>query len=155
MFSPSICHEVIGPDAMILVFLMLSFEPAFSLSSFIFIKSLFSFSSLSAIRVIVSADLRFFIFFLAILTQACDSSSLAFCMIYSAYKLNKPGENIQPWQTPFPISNQSIVPFPVLTVASWPGYRFLMIQVRSSGIPISLRIFHSLFVLVLIPFIFL
>ena len=31
--SPSICHEVMGPDAMILVFEMLSFKPAFSLSS--------------------------------------------------------------------------------------------------------------------------
>ena len=31
--SPSICHEVIEPDAMILVFWMLSFKPAFSLSS--------------------------------------------------------------------------------------------------------------------------
>ena len=28
--SPSICHEVMGPDAMILVFWMLSFKPAFS-----------------------------------------------------------------------------------------------------------------------------
>ena len=32
--SPSICHEVMGPDAMILVFGMLSFKPAFSLSFF-------------------------------------------------------------------------------------------------------------------------
>ena len=31
--SPSICHEVMGLDAMILVFWMLSFKPAFSLSS--------------------------------------------------------------------------------------------------------------------------
>ena len=38
-FPPSICHEVMGPDAMILVFRMLSFKPAFSLSSFTFIKS--------------------------------------------------------------------------------------------------------------------
>ena len=38
--SPSICHEVMGPDAMILVFWMLSFNPAFSLSSFTFIKRL-------------------------------------------------------------------------------------------------------------------
>ena len=30
--SPSICHEVMGPDAMILVFWMLSFKPTFSLS---------------------------------------------------------------------------------------------------------------------------
>ena len=36
--SPSICHEVMGPDAMILVFLILNFKPAFSLSSFTFIK---------------------------------------------------------------------------------------------------------------------
>ena len=27
---------------------------------------------------------------------ACDSSSLAFCMMYAAYKLNKQGDNIQP-----------------------------------------------------------
>ena len=54
-FSPSICPEVMGPDAMILVFLVLSFKLAFSLSSFTFIKSLFSFSSLSAIGVTPSA----------------------------------------------------------------------------------------------------
>ena len=46
--SPSICHEVMGPGAMIFVFWMLSFKPAFSLSSFTFIKRLFSPSSLSA-----------------------------------------------------------------------------------------------------------
>ena len=38
--SPSICHEVMGPDAMIFVFWMLSFKPTFSLSSFTFIKRL-------------------------------------------------------------------------------------------------------------------
>ena len=37
--SPSICHEVIGPDDMILVFWMLNFKPTFSLSSFTFIKN--------------------------------------------------------------------------------------------------------------------
>ena len=45
---PSICHEVMGPNAMILVFWMLSFKQTFSLSSFTFIK-LFSSSLLSAI----------------------------------------------------------------------------------------------------------
>ena len=65
-------------------------------------------------------------------------------MIYSAYKLNKQGDNMQPWYTPFPIWNQSVVPCPVLTVASWPAYRFLKRQVRWSSIPISFRIFHSL-----------
>ena len=60
-----------------------------------------------------------------------------------AYKLNKQGDNIQPWRTPFPIWNQSVLPCPVLTVASWPAYRFLKRQVRWSGIPISFRIFSS------------
>ena len=41
LVSPLVYHEVMGPDAMILIFLMLSFKPAFSLSSFTFIKRLF------------------------------------------------------------------------------------------------------------------
>ena len=60
--SPSICHKVMGPDVMILVFWMLSFKPTFSLSSFTFIKRLLSSSSLSAIRVVSSAYLRLLIF---------------------------------------------------------------------------------------------
>ena len=51
---------------------------------------------------------------------------------------------MQPWCTPFPNWNQSVVPCPVLTVASWPTYRFLRRQVRWSGIPISWRIFQFL-----------
>ena len=43
---------------------------------------------------------------------------------WTAYKLNKQGDNIQLWRTPFPIWNQSVVPCPVLNVASWPAYRF-------------------------------
>ena len=94
--SPSICHEVVGPDAMILVFVMLSFKPPFSLSSFTVIKRLFS-SSLSAVRVVSSAYLRLLIFLPAILIPDCASSSLAFHMMYYlAYKLNKQGDNIQP-----------------------------------------------------------
>ena len=49
---------------------------------------------------------------------------------------------MQPWRPPFPIWNQSVVPCPVLTVASWPAYRFLKKQVWWSGIPISFRIFQ-------------
>ena len=90
-----------------------------------------------------SADLRWLIFLPEILIPACASSSPAFLMMYSAYKLNKQGDNIQPWPTPFPIWNQSVVPCPVLAVASWPAYRFLKRQVRWSGIPISFRIFQS------------
>ena len=63
-------------------------------------------------------------------------------MMYSAYKLNKQGDKIQPWCTPFPVWNQSVVPCPVLTVASWPAYKFLKRQIRWSGIPISFRISH-------------
>ena len=142
--SPSICHKVMGLDAMILVFWMLSFKPTFSLSSFTFIRRLFSSSSLSAIRAVSTAYLRLLIFLPAILIPACASSSPAFCMRYSAYKLNKQGDNIQLWHTLFPIWNQSVVPCPVLNVASWPAYRFLKRQVRWSGISISFRIFHSL-----------
>ena len=65
-FSPSICREVMGPDAMILVFLMLSFKPVFLLSSFTLFKKLFSSSSLSAIRVISSSYLKLLTFPLAI-----------------------------------------------------------------------------------------
>ena len=53
--SPSLCYEVKGPDTVILVFWILSFKPAFSLSSFSFIKGLFSSSLLSATRVVSSA----------------------------------------------------------------------------------------------------
>ena len=116
-----------------------------SLSSFTLIKRLFSSSSLSAIRVVLSAYLRLLIFLLAILILACASSSPAFLIMYSAYKLNKQADNIEPWHTPFPIWNQSVVPCPVLTVASWCAYRFLRRQVRWSGIPISFRIFHIKF----------
>ena len=126
--SPSICHEVMGPDAMILAFWMLSFKPIFSLSSFTFIKRLFS-SSLSAIRVVSSAYLRLLKFLLAILIPACASCSPAFLKIYSAYKLNKQGDNIQLWCTPYTIWNQSVIPCPVLTVASWPAHRVLKSKV--------------------------
>ena len=67
MVSPSICHEVMGPDAMLLVFWILSFKPKFSLSSFTFTKRFFSSSSLSAIRVVSSAYLRLLILLPAIL----------------------------------------------------------------------------------------
>ena len=118
------CREVMELDAMIFVFWMLSPRPAFTLSFFTFIKRLFSFSLLSAIKVVSSLYLRVWIFLLAILIPACASTSLEFHMMYSAYKLNKQGDNIQPWHTPFPIWNQSIVSFPILTVASLPEYRF-------------------------------
>ena len=57
--------------------------------------------------------------------------------MYSVYKLNKQGGNIQPGHTPFPIWNQSVVPRSFLTVASSSAYRFLKRQVRWSAIPIK------------------
>ena len=76
--SPSKCHEVVGPDAILSVFWMLSFQPTFSLSSFTFIKRLFNSSSLSAIRAVSSTYLRSLIFLPEILIPACASSSPAF-----------------------------------------------------------------------------
>ena len=54
---------------------MLSFKPTFSVSTFTFIKKLFSSSSLSAMRVVSSAYLRLLIFLPAILIPACASSN--------------------------------------------------------------------------------
>ena len=44
--------------------------------------------------------------------------------MYSAYKLNKQGDNILPWGTPVPVLSQLIVPYLVITVVAWPTYRF-------------------------------
>ena len=117
--SPSICHEVMGLHTMILVFKcwvcsQLFYSPL-SLSS----RGSSVPLHFSAIRLVSSALLRLLIFLLAILNLACASSSLEFNMMYSAHKLNKQSENIQLWCTPFQIWNQSIVPCPVLTIASW------------------------------------
>ena len=133
-----------GTRCHILVFWMLSFKPTFLLSSFTFVKRFFSSSLLSAIRMVSSSYLRLLIFLLAFLVPAYASSSPAFHMMYSAYKLNNQGDNIQSWRTPFPVCNQFVVPCPVLTAASRAAYQILRRQVRWSGIPISLRIFHSL-----------
>ena len=128
--SPSIFHDGTRCHDS---FLNVEFKSTFSLS-FAFIKGFFS-SSLSALRVVSSVYLKILIFFPAILIPACALSSLAFYMMYSAYKLYKQGDNIQPWCIPFLIWNQSVVPCPVLTAASWPAYSFLRMQVRWSSIP--------------------
>ena len=48
-----------------------------------------------AIRVISSAYMRLLVFLPELVISICDSSSLAFLMMYSAYMLNKRGDNIQ------------------------------------------------------------
>ena len=98
---------------------------------FTFIKRLFNSLSLSAIKVVSSAYLRLLVFLSAVSIPVCASSTPAFCMMYSAYKLNKQDDSIQP----FPILNLSVVLCPVLTIASCPAYRFLERQVRSLVFP--------------------
>ena len=89
----------------------------FSLSLFTFIKRLFSFFSISGIRVVPSTYLRLLISLPAILNLTCASFSLAFHIMYTACKLNKQGDNIQ---SDVLLSQFVISPlfYPVLTVAS-------------------------------------
>ena len=94
-FPHSICIEVVGLDAMILDFLMLTFKPDFSLCSFTLIKRLFSSSSLSAIRVVSSAYLRLLIFPLKSWFQLVSHPVQHFAMMFSAYNLNRSGDNVQ------------------------------------------------------------
>ena len=102
---------------------MLGYKPAFSLSSFTFIKRLFISSSLSTIIVVICiSEID------DISPDSLDSSlyftwyTLGFHLIYSVYKLNNQVDKMQPCCTPFPILKESIVPCLVLTVASWPAY---------------------------------
>ena len=130
LFPLFICHEAMGSDIITLVFWMLSCQPAFSLSV----------SSSSKVLLILLNLLPWWWCYLRIWGYWYFSwqswfqivlHSLAFHMMYSAYKINKQDDNLQPWRSPFPIWNQSIVPFLVLTVAFWPVYRFLRKQVMS------------------------
>ena len=130
-------------NAMILVLWMLSFKPAFSVSSFTFIKRLFNSSPLTNIKMLSSEYLRLLIFLSAILILAWVSSSPAFCKIHLAYKLNKQSDNIQPCHTPFPIVNQSAVTCRVLNVSSWFTHRFVR-RHKMVWYTNGFRILHSL-----------
>ena len=121
-----------------------SFKPAFSLFSFTHIKRLFRFFSLSAIRVMSSTYLRLLIILTAILIPACDSFRPKFHVMYSAYMLSEQDDNIQPCRNPDSILNQATASCLVLTIASWPAYGFLRIQVRWPDILTFLRILHGL-----------
>jgi len=160
-----------GPDAMILVFWMLRFKPTFSPSSrgsLVLLRFAIRVVSSAYLRWLIflpailipacaSSSLAFRMMYSLGVSDgqgglACYGSwgrkeldtTERLNWTDSACKLNKQGDNIQPWCTPFPIFKQSVVPCPILTVASWPAYRFLRRQVRWSGIPTSWRIFHSL-----------
>ena len=142
---PTICHEVMGPDAMIFVFWIWALSQLFHSP-----LSLSSRGSLVFLHFLPKGLCHLHIWGYSYFSwqswfypaQSCVSSSPAFLMMYSAYKLNKRHDTIQPWCTPFLIQNQSVVPCPVLTVASSLAYRFLRKQVWWSGIPISWRIFQ-------------
>ena len=134
-FSPSICHEVIGPDAMILVFecwvLSQLFHSPLSPSS----RGSLSASSLSAIKVVSSAYLRLLIFLSAIMIPACDSSSLAFCIMHISYMsrvtaLTYSFLNYEPMQCSMSSSKCCFLPC------------IQDSQVKWTDIPISLRIFQ-------------
>ena len=129
-FSPFNLSWIDGIRGLVLSFCILSFMPAFSLSSFTIFKRLFSSSSLSAIRVVSFVYLGLLIFLPAVLISVYVWSSPAFLMVSSAYKLNKQGDNIQPWPTHFPVLNLSIVPCLFLTVASWLAYSLVRRQVK-------------------------
>ena len=90
--SPSISHDVMGPDAMIFVSECCALSPV-SLSSFTFIRKLYSSSLFSAISVVLSEYLRSLIFLMANWTLASASSSPVFLMMYSAFRSNKQGGN--------------------------------------------------------------
>ena len=126
-FSPSSCLAELGPDVIILGFVCLfvclffniySLNCFLLLSSFTLIKRVFSSSLLSVIRVVSSTYLRLLMFLLLILIPAYNSSSPAFLIMCSVYRLSKQGANKQPCCAPFSILNNSIVPYKVVTVAS-------------------------------------
>ena len=116
---------MVGPDAMILVFWILSFKPNFSLSSFIFIKRFLSSSLLSALRMVSPVYLYFLwlSWFQSVLQPARH-----FAMMYSTYKLKEQGNNIQPWCISLPNLE------PVLCSMSGSNYCFLFcIQVSQEA----------------------
>ena len=86
---PFYFHAVMRLNAMTLLFLIFSFKLALSFSTFTIIKRLFSSSSLSAIRVVSSTYQRLLMFLPPILIPACNSSSPAFLMMCSMYRLNR------------------------------------------------------------------
>ena len=120
---------------------MLTFKSTFSLSSLNFIKRLFIYSLLSAIRVVSIAHLRLLIFLPAILIPACASSTQHFaCVLCIEVKLAG-------WQyTALTYSFSYLEPVCCSMSSSnccfLTAYRFLKRQVRWSGIPICFRIFQ-------------
>ena len=123
-FSLSICHEVMVPDVMVLVF-----------ECWVLSQLLYSLLFPSPRSYLVPLHFMllelyylyiwgYFYFSQKSWFQLETKSSMAFCMMYSAYKLNKQGGNTEPCCTPFPILNYSIFPCPVLTLLLDPHIGF-------------------------------
>ena len=140
---PSIYHEVIGPNAIILVVWMLSFKPVFSLSTFMLLKRICSSSLLSVIRVVSSAYLRL-LFLLEVLIQLVIHPAWHSAWCTPQKMVSKQDDNIQPWYTLFSILIQFVVPYLVLIIIFWPACSFPRRQIRWSVIHISSRNFHIL-----------
>ena len=138
-FSPSVCHELMGLDAMILVFSIFSLKLALSLSSFTLIKRLFSSASLSAVSVVSSACLRLLMFFPPVLIPARYSSSPALLTMCSAWRLNKRGGSRRPCGAPFSITNQSVVPHRVLTVVCQEAGEMVWYSHLFKSFPVEIR----------------
>ena len=94
--SPSIYYEVMGLDAMIFVFWMLSYKPTFSLFLFHFHQEALS-SLLSAIRVVSSTYLSLLLFLPEILIPACTSSSPAFLMMIKPWSPAFQADSLSSW----------------------------------------------------------
>ena len=135
--SQSICHEVMGPDA-IFVFWVLIFKSTFSLSSFTFIKRLFISSSLSAIRVVSTAYLRLLIFLPAILIPACASSCPQFFLASLLFKWG--GFFLTSDQSVGASASASVIPMNIQdwSPSEWTGW----ISLQSKGLK-SLLQHHS------------
>ena len=121
---PSIWHEVMGPDAMILAFWMLSLKEAFSLSSHfhqVALQFLFTICYKSGVICISEVmDIS-----PSNLDSSFASSSLVFHMMSSAYNLSKQGDSIHPWCTSGPNLEPVCCSISVLTFVSWTSYRYL------------------------------
>ena len=80
-------------------------------------------------------DVHTFVLYIICIYEVVDispawDSRRTFHMMYSVYKLNKWGDNVQTWYTLSSIWNLSIVPCPILIVASYSAHKFLMRQVK-------------------------
>ena len=132
--SPSICHEGMGPDAMILVFWMLSFKPTFSLSSFTFIKRLFSSSSLSSILYICTPEL-----FIWVLLKRCHKGLMKIIFELIIRKLNKQSCDLPICFISIRIMNQELLCISVILI--WSNSKYKMITCNDVSQPFHVDIF--------------